>query len=71
MKIAITFPNGAPTIPVGAITRLDPIVSEGDGETVIAFRLIDGDGQVLATLSLDQVTIDGRPASQTRVRRMG
>jgi hypothetical protein len=71
MKIDIAFPNDEPPpeLAAGAITRLDPILSERDGETVIAFRMIDDrDGRVLATLTLDQVTIDGRPASQTRVK---
>jgi hypothetical protein len=70
MKIELAFDDDdAPPLPVGVITRLDPILSERDGETVIAFRLIDlSNGAVLATLSMDQVTIDGRLASRTRVR---
>jgi hypothetical protein len=68
MKIELAFRDGeAPSIPVGAITRLDPIV--GETGYVAAFRLIDDrNGCVLAMLSLDQVVIDGTPASQTRIR---
>jgi hypothetical protein len=70
MKIDIAFPGDeAPPIPVGAITRLVPITGEADPDTVVAFCLVDArDGATLATLTLDQVTIDGVLASTARVR---
>jgi hypothetical protein len=60
MKIDIAFPNNTAGTSHGG-GHPPPILSEADGETIIAFRLIDDrNGAILPTLGMDQVTINGQ-----------
>jgi hypothetical protein len=67
MKIDIAFEDGhEPTIPVGAVIRLDPVV--GESGYIAAFKMVDArSDRTIATIPASQVTIDGKKGARIRV----